>query len=490
MAIDTGLGWVEFRPRMNRLLVIDDDRDIQYSFERQFSGLGWEIDFAASGEEGLKAVAKEVPDAVLLDVRLGAGMDGLEALRRLRRAHPHLPVVMMTAHGTTQTAIGAMREGAFDYLVKPFDVERMRQVIGSALQASRVMRERVSYQPLLQKEEYDQGIIGKTPEMQEVYKLIGQVSRGDAPVMITGETGTGKELVARAIVQHGSRAEKPFLAINCAAIPEALIESELFGHERGAFTGAVERRIGKFEQCHTGTLFLDEIGDVPLATQSKLLRVLQEGELTRVGSNEGVRVDVRILAATHADLEKAVAEKRFREDLYYRLNVVRIRLPALRERLGDLPLLVDYFLTRREGKGGKGPKAISREALKRLASYPWPGNVRELQNTIERAAVVCHTPVISAGDLQFAERSVPEGASASRPESDGGIEAALNTLFREAKRDPKLKLVAFAERALIARALVSCEGNQVRAAKMLGMTRATLRKRIEKFGIRKSMRVE
>jgi two-component system nitrogen regulation response regulator GlnG len=475
---------------MSRLLVIDDDPDIRYSFERQFSGLGWEIAFAASGEEGLKAVAKGVPDAVLLDVRLGAGMDGLEALRRLRAAHAHLPVVMMTAHGTTQTAIGAMREGAFDYLVKPFDVERMREVIGSALQASRAMRERVSYQPLLQKEEYDEGIIGKAPAMQEVYKRIGQVSRSDAPVMITGETGTGKELVARAIVQHGPRAGKPFLAINCAAIPEGLLESELFGHERGAFTGALDRRVGKFEQCHGGTLLLDEIGDMPLATQAKLLRVLQEGELVRVGGNEAVRVDVRFIAATHADLEKAVAAKKFREDLYYRLNVVRIRLPPLRERLVDLPLLVDYFLARLARGGGKAaPRAVSREALKRLAAHPWPGNVRELQNAVERAAVVGSAEVLSAGDFQLGQFSAAPAAGGARAEGGGDLEGALDVLFREAARDPKLKLVSFAERALIARALAACGGNQVRAAKMLGITRATLRKRVERHGIRKTMQV-
>ncbi len=472
---------------MSRLLIIDDDPDVRYSLERLFSGDGWEMAFAASGEEGIDAAVKRAPDAVLLDVRLGAGMDGLEVLRGLRREHPHLPVVMMTAHGTTQTAIEAMREGAFDYLVKPFDAERMREVIASALRASRAMRGKVSYPPLSRKEEHDESIVGKTRAMQEVYKRIGQVSGSDAPVMITGETGTGKELVARAIVQHGVRAKKPFLAINCAAIPEGLIESELFGHERGAFTGAVERRIGKFEQCRGGTIFLDEIGDMPLATQAKLLRVLQEGELTRIGGRETVRAEVRILAATHADLEKAVAEKRFRQDLYYRLNVVRIHLPPLRERLEDLPLLVEDFLARRAREEGRPLKTVSREAFKRLAAHAWPGNVRELQNVIERATVACPTEIISAGDLQFGAPSAADGSS--RAEAGSALDAALNALFLEASRDPKLKLIAFAERALVTRALARCGGNQARAARLLGMTRATLRKRIERYGIQRSVQV-
>ncbi len=470
------------------ILVIDDEEDIHYSFERSFAPMGWKLSFASNGEEGLKLLARQAPDVVVMDIRM-SGLDGLETLKRLRQSQPHLPVVMMTAHGTTQTAIEAMKYGAFDYLIKPFEVEQMQRVIAAALKASRDMREKVSYQPLLRKEEYDQGIIGKTRAMQEVYKLIGQVSASDAPVMITGETGTGKELVARAIVQHGPRAGKPFLAINCAAIPENLLESELFGHERGAFTGASERRIGKFEQCHGGTIFLDEIGDMPLATQAKILRVLQEGEVTRLGSNQSIKVNVRFLAATHADLEKAVEERKFREDLYYRLNVVRIRMPPLRERLGDLPLLVDYFLERVARRAGAKPKRLTSEAMEQLATHAWPGNVRELQNVIERASVVCTAAGISLKDVHFQETS----ATSSKKEVSGAapvaLDAAMDVLFREAARDPKFRLIPWAERALVTRALVQVRGNQVQAARMLGITRATLRKRIEKFGIHHQIRV-
>jgi two-component system nitrogen regulation response regulator GlnG len=472
------------------ILIVDDDKDIHYSFKRNFDSLGCPLLFASSGEEALKLVARKAPAIVVMDVRM-AGLGGLETLKRLHRSHPCLPVIIMTAYGTTQTAIDAMKDGAFDYVIKPFEVPRMQGLIEAALKASRDMNERVSYQPLLQKEEYDQGIVGKSASMQEVYKRIGQVSSSDVPVMITGETGTGKELVARAIVQHGARAGRPFLAINCAAIPENLLESELFGHEKGAFTGATERRIGKFEQCDTGAIFLDEIGDMPLAVQAKLLRVLQDGEIARVGSSQSMKVNVRFLAATHQDLDEMVRNKTFREDLFYRLNVVRIHLPPLRERMEDLPLLIDYFLTRHVRKSDGPSKRISREALERLQAHPWPGNVRELENLILRAAVLSSSTAIGAQDLVLEEetscRSTPAGAK--RKTSDD-LEEALDVLFRKAASDPKFKLIAATERMLVTRALALAKGNHVQAAKLLGITRATLRKRIEKFGIRCEVKVK
>ncbi len=470
---------------MSTVLVIDDEGDIHYSFQRNFSTVGWNLLFASSGEEGLKVIAKQSPSVVVMDVRM-AGMDGLETLKQIRQSYAHLPVIIMTAHGTTQTAIEAMKYGAFDYLIKPFDVERMQQVINQALKASHDMREKVSYQPLLQSEEYDEGIIGKTEAMQKVYKLIGQVSGSDVPVMITGETGTGKELVARAIVQHSLRTNQPFLAINCAAIPENLLESELFGHEKGAFTGATERRIGKFEQCDKGTLFLDEIGEMPMATQAKLLRVLQEGELVRLGSNQTIQVNVRFIAATNQELEKSVAAKTFREDLYYRLNVVRIHLPPLRERTEDIPLLVEYFLKRLSKRKGSPPPSITRDVLDAIAAHRWPGNVRELQNIIERAFVVCKANTITSKDLfqDAAPSDKPPAPSLAAP-SEHPLDDALDMLFEEARRDPKLKLLPWCERMLITRALSKTHGNQVQAANMLGITRATLRKRVEKFGIKR-----
>jgi two-component system nitrogen regulation response regulator GlnG len=416
---------------------------------------------------------------------------GLDTLRKLRELDPKLLVIMMTAYGTTQTAIEAMKLGAYDYVLKPLEVPKLKALIESALKTARDMREVVSYQPLLASEDHAEGIVGKSEPMQQVFKLIGQVSQSDATVLITGESGTGKELVARAIYHHSRRAEKPFLAINCAAIPEHLLESELFGHEKGAYTGAVERRIGKFEQCDQGTIFLDEIGDMPLSTQTKILRVLQNGEFQRVGGNQTFHVDVRVVAATNKHPEQLIAVKKFREDLFYRLNVVRIHLPPLRERPEDIRLLVDYFLQQFLKSGttpGKVTK-ISTEALKILDKSPWPGNVRELENVIERAAVVARGDSILPKDLP---REVREPQAVAVPPEDlaAAIDAAVRPLYALAKKDPKLKIMAVVERELIARALIETNGNQVQAARLLGITRATLRKRIDKFRIAKRLEVK
>ncbi|MBI3874583.1 MAG: sigma-54-dependent Fis family transcriptional regulator, partial [Verrucomicrobia bacterium] len=328
---------------MNKLLLIDDEADVQYSFRRIFDSPDVELTTASSGEEGLRLLPKLKPDLVITDVRMG-GMNGLETLRRIRQLDAKVPVIMMTAYGTTATAIEAMKLGAYDYLLKPFDVPKLKQIVGDALNAARAMRQVVSYEPLLESEDYDLGIVGRSEAMQNVFKLIGQLAASDATALITGESGTGKELVARAIYSHSKRAGQSFLAVNCAAIPENLLESELFGHEKGAFTGAHTQRIGKFEQCNRGTIFLDEIGDMSLPTQTKILRVLQSGTFERVGGNQPIEVDVRCIAATNKPIEQAVAQKEFREDLFYRLNVVRIQMPALRERREDIRLLVNYFL--------------------------------------------------------------------------------------------------------------------------------------------------
>src|SRR5687767_1244574 len=330
---------------MSKLLLIDDETDVQYSFQRIFDSPEIELTTASSGEEGLKLVPKIKPDLVIMDIRMG-GMNGLGTLRRIRQLDSRLLVILMTAYGTTQMAIEAMKLGAYDYLLKPFDIPRLKEIVTNALKAAQDMRQVVSYQPLLESEDYDVGIVGRSQAMQSVFKLIGQVSSSDATALITGESGTGKELVARAIYHHSRRAEQPFLAINCAAIPEQLLESELFGHERGAFTGANVQRIGKFEQCNHGTIFLDEIGDMPLGPQTKILRVLQSGTFERVGGNQSIKVDVRVIAATNKPLNEAVAKRTFREDLFYRLNVVQIELPALRDRKEDIPLLVNYFLSK------------------------------------------------------------------------------------------------------------------------------------------------
>src|SRR5688572_18774558 len=309
--------------RMDKLLLVDDEADVQYSFRRIFDSPEIELSTASSGEEAIQTIPRVQPDLVVMDVRMG-GMNGLETLRRIRQIDTKLPVIMMTAYGTTQTAIEAMKLGAYDYLLKPFDVPKLKEIIFNALKAARDMKTVVSYQPLLESEDYEAGVIGRSEAMQKVFKLIGQLAASDATALITGESGTGKELVARAIYHHSGRSNRPFLAINCAAIPETLLESELFGHERGAFTGATAQRIGKFEQCDGGTLFLDEIGDMSAATQTKILRVLQDGSFERVGGNQPIKANVRVIAATNKALDQAVAQGKFREDLFYRLNVVRI----------------------------------------------------------------------------------------------------------------------------------------------------------------------
>jgi two-component system nitrogen regulation response regulator GlnG len=480
--------------KMSKLLLIDDEEDVRYSFQRIFDSPEIELATASSGEEGLKVIPKFKPDLVLMDVRMG-GMNGLETLRRIRAADPRLLVILMTAYGTTQTAIEAMKLGAYDYLLKPFDVPKLKEIIGNALKAARDMKQVVSYEPLLESEDYELGIVGRSEPMQQVFKLIGQVAATDATALITGESGTGKELVARAIYHHSDRNQQPFLAVNCAAIPEQLLESELFGHERGAFTGATMQRIGKFEQCNHGTIFLDEIGDMTPATQTKILRVLQSGTFERVGGNQPLQVDVRVIAATNKHLEQAVAARQFREDLFYRLNVVRIHIPPLRDRRSDIPLLVNYFLEKIAREQERPPKSIAASVIKSLEKYHWPGNVRELENAIRRALVMAKSDAILLGDLP-PEISGQIGAGAPPLATTVGETTATDAaalarqLFQWAKRDPKLKVIPAVERELVIQALKETGNNQVHAAKMLGITRATLRKRIEKFGIQRELNVK
>jgi two-component system nitrogen regulation response regulator GlnG len=489
---------------VSKLLLIDDEEDVRYSLQRIFDSPEIELATAASGEEGLKLIPKVKPDLVLMDVRMG-GLNGLETLRRIRAADPRLLVILMTAYGTTQTAIEAMKLGAYDYLLKPFeDVTRLKNIITNALKAARDMREVVSYQPLLESEDYELGIVGRSEPMQQVFKLIGQVAATDATALITGESGTGKELVARAIYHHSNRNRQPFLAVNCAAIPEQLLESELFGHEKGSFTGATSQRIGKFEQCNQGTIFLDEIGDMTPATQTKILRVLQSGTFERVGGNQPIQVDVRIIAATNKNLEQAVAARQFREDLFYRLNVVRIQIPPLRERRDDLPLLVNYFLEKIAREQQRSPKSVAANVSKALKKYHWPGNVRELENAIRHAHVMTKSDAILLGDLPpeisgqgSGSGSLPDAPDASRGERALPGEAAASDaaalarqLFQWAKREPKIKIIPAVERELVIQALKETNNNQVHAAKLLGITRATLRKRIEKFGIQRELNVK
>ena len=486
---------------MDKLLLIDDENDVRYSFKRIFSSPDLILETAASGEEGIEVIKTFKPDLVLMDVRMG-GMSGLETLRLIREDDAKLPIIMMTAFGTTQTAIEAMKHGAYDYLLKPFDVPKLKQIVADALKAARDMKEVIAVEPLLESEDYDMGIVGRSQSMQEVFKTIGQLAGSDATALITGESGTGKELVAKAIYHNSQRNDRAYLPINCAAIPENLLESELFGHEKGAFTGATSQRIGKFEQCHQGTIFLDEIGDMTLATQAKILRVLQNGTIERVGGEKSIRVDVRIVAATNKKLEEAVAGNEFREDLFYRLNVVRVNLPPLRERSEDIPLLIDYFLKVIAESEGSKVKSILETAQSALLNYSWPGNVRELENVMRRTIVMAKGDAIRLNDLQKDLQSNTKSAfeidkknlnhselSASNAASID-ISALAGTLFQWAKSQPDLAILPAVERELVAHALRETNGNQVRASKLLGITRATLRNRIEKFGIKQAVSVQ
>jgi DNA-binding NtrC family response regulator len=498
------------------ILIIDDDDDLRYSLKRVLSSKGYQLEEASSGEEGIKKAQAVDPQLIFLDNRMG-GMSGLETLQHLRGVVPKAMIVLMTAYGTTQTTIEAMKFGAFDYVMKPFDPKRIIALAESALAAAHDLgkAEAASAQKTPVEELPEQEIVGTSPSMQAVFKTIGQVAASDVTVMITGESGTGKELIARAIFQHSLRSKKPFIAVNCAAIPDNLIESELFGHEKGSFTGATTQRIGKFELCDGGTIFLDEIGDMALATQTKILRALQEGEIQRVGGSETIKVNVRMVAATNKPLEEMVKEKTFREDLYYRLNVVRIRLPALRERPGDIPQLIEFTLRRLARENKTQAHKISPEAIAMLSHYSWPGNVRELENVIYRSAVMAQGETILTKDLPVeivaavASVDVEQKFTEAQTETSGGIEADVGVVEVVETRNEDLPVEAassvpdfergmdeaFAacypandklllevfEKAVIKRMLKATEGNQVEASKVLGITRATLKKRVDLY---------
>ncbi len=468
---------------MSTILIIDDDDQLRKSFERLLREEGYTVESAASGEAGLKIIGNQVPDLVILDIRL-PGMSGLETFKRVHEIESKLPVIMMTAYGTTESAIEATKQGAFDYILKPFEIPDMLSVIGQALEAGRFMRSPVALDAAPQKA-LREAIIGRSKAMQDVYKSVGRVATTDATVLIRGESGTGKELVARAIYQHSLRAEKPFLVINCVAIPENLLESELFGYERGAFTGASHRRVGKVEQANGGTIFLDEIGDMPFGIQAKILRLLQERSIERLGGRETIPVDVRIIAATNRDLETALAEGRFREDLYYRLKVVTIWLPPLRERPGDISLLTDYFLSRFSAETSVDNPGITNEAKAVLNTYPWPGNVREIGNTMQKALIFNRGAPISQRDISQAisGKGGPNGVSTAE-----GVQAV-----REWVRE---LLVGGTEKDLfdwcmdrfasivIGETLNLTGGNRSKAAELLGLSRPTLHSKIEKYNLR------
>ena len=479
-----------------KILIVDDDKDLRYSLKRALGGQGWTVLEADSGERGVEVAKREQPQVVLLDNRMG-GMSGIETLQLLRGAAPRAMAILMTAYGTTQTAIEAMKFGAFDYVMKPFDQAKLVALVGKALQAGRDLASAgTGKSSRIDPADLAEGIVGNSEPMQAVLKSIGQVAASEATVLVTGESGTGKELVARSIHRHSLRAKGPFVAVNCAAIPENLIESELFGHEKGAFTGATAQKPGKFELCDGGTIFLDEIGDMSLPTQTKVLRAIQEGEIQRVGGTTTIKVSVRLVAATNKDLEAMVASRQFREDLYYRLNVFRIRLPALRHRKTDIPLLVDYMLQRQSAAKKQRPKRLTTEALDALLAYDWPGNVRELENVVQRANVLAKGETILAKDLPpdvlSPRKAAPAAAPAAgtvpaatpegvAPPAAAGLTGAYDAIYRQLRSGDGRDILATIELDMIRRAMEETRGNQLRSALILGINRSTLKKRLNEM---------
>jgi two-component system nitrogen regulation response regulator GlnG len=467
------------------ILVVDDEEGVRWALTKALERAGYRVALAADGPAGLAAAAAPGVDLVLLDVRL-PGQDGLEVLRAIRRQRADLPVIMMTAYGTLQVAVEAMKLGAYDYIGKPFDMDEVLLVVEKALQAQALAREVTQLRQQLEAPVVLGGIVGASPAMQPIFKAVGRVAGTDLTVLLRGESGTGKELIARAVHENSRRKGGPFVPVNCAAIPRELLESDLFGHERGAFTGAVTARRGRFEQAEGGTIFLDEIGDMDLSLQTKLLRILQERRIERVGAESSLPVDVRIIAATNQDLEGAVTRRAFREDLFYRLNVVAIHLPPLRDRREDIPALAAHFLASFAAEQHADPKVCSPETLQLLQSYGWPGNVRELENVVKRAAALSPTSLLLPDHLPDALRvkaSPAEGLVRGAPFPLDWIQGELTRLAGE--KDGRLHehFVACLERPLIGAVLRRTGGNQVKAAELLGINRNTLRKRIRELRI-------
>jgi two-component system nitrogen regulation response regulator GlnG len=469
---------------MATLLLVDDDPAmLQDQIAHALGPQGLRIEVARTAEDGLRQAAAAPPDVILLDVNL-PDLPGLDAYQRFRQIDGRIPVIFITWAATADTAIEAMKQGAYDYLFKPLDLARLRNVVIQALELGSLMRRPAMVTETLPTEDGGDAIIGRCPAMGEVYKAIGRVAGQNVIALITGESGTGKELVARAIYQHSPRARAPFLAINCAAIPESLLESELFGHEKGAFTGADRKRVGKFEQCNGGTLFLDEIGDMPLATQAKILRLLHEQRFERVGGNETVRTDVRLIAATHRDLKTWSEQGRFRHDLFYRLSVFTIPLPPLRERGDDLPMLVQHFLRRFSRELGREIVDITPDALELLRRCPWPGNIRELQGVLKQAILQGTGNVLISAFLPESLRAPPD-ASGQVPgtETDVSFQAFILQRLQEGATTLSAEAHQHLDRLLLRLALRHTGGNQVQAARLLGISRQTLRAKSRELGL-------
>ena len=462
------------------VLLIEDDPGIALTLRRVLQAEGCATCLETRGDDGLARAGREPFDLIVTDLKL-PGLSGLDLVQHLHAAKPRLPIILMTAFGTTETAIEATKRGAYEYLVKPFEIPEFLAVVGKAVAHSRLVSEPVRWG--LDQPGSGSALIGQGRLMRAIYKEIGRVAARPVNVLICGETGTGKELIARAIYQHSDRAQAPFVAINCAAIPETLLESELFGHERGAFTGAEVRRIGRFEQADHGTIFLDEIGDMSPSTQVKLLRVLQEKCLQRLGGKENLAVDVRVIAATHRDLQAAMREKQFREDLYYRLSIVVLKLPPLRERKEDIPELVRYFLQKYAAEYGLEPPSILPEAVQFLQGQTWPGNVRELENALRKALLLARDFTIEAEHVRAALHPPAGGDQAPQQRLSHFIGEQLAAADRGELTDVHARVLGAVERELFGQAIELARGNQAKAARWLGISRLTMREKLIQFGL-------
>ncbi|HTB73136.1 MAG TPA: sigma-54 dependent transcriptional regulator [Polyangiaceae bacterium] len=464
-------------PERKQVLIVDDEPNLRKILSAQLTRDGYDALTAEDGEQGLHLLREHHIDLVITDLKMPK-VDGMTLLRRALEIEPELPVVLITAHGTIDTAVEALKRGAFDFVTKPFDKDEVRQIVAKALKTRELRGADATPAPSGARF----GIIGSSQGIAELYAILERVADTPTTVLITGESGTGKELVARALHEHSSRKDKPFIKVNCAAIPKELIESELFGYERGAFTGAVASKPGRFELANGGTLFLDEIGEIPIEMQVKLLRALQESEFERVGGIKTIRVDVRLVAATNRDLKKLIAAGSFREDLFYRLNVVPIRLPALRERTGDIPLLAEHFLTKFNERLRKKVEGLDADATEVLVQYPWPGNIRELENVIERAVLFCDESKLHAKDLPPDVRGIPVIANVPLPEAD--LHAAL---AGEGGLKGHVKVaMSRLEKELVSRALQQTNGNVTHAARLLKISRKGLQLKMKELGLREA----
>jgi two-component system nitrogen regulation response regulator GlnG len=481
----TGRIYLEAESIMPELLVIDDDPLTLECFQYLFPKGQVSVRTAESASEGLAMFRKHTSDVLVLDIRL-PDLSGLEAFQRFHEIDARVPIILMTGHGRAETAIDAMRLGAYEYVLKPLDPASLREIITRAIDISKLMRVPATMAEADSPNDSSDILIGRCGAMQEVYKAIGRVASQDVTVLILGESGTGKELVARAIYHYSKRSHGRFLAINCAAIPENLLESELFGHEKGAFTGADRRRIGKFEQCNGGTLFLDEIGDMTPLTQTKILRVLQDQCFEPVGGNESIRTDVRVIAATNGNLQELIAAGLFRNDLYFRLNIYTIKLPPLRERDGDLPLLVDHFVRRISRELGKSVRIVARETQEILDRYAWPGNVRELQSVLKQAILQATGPVLVPEFLpeylRGTSSAIPLPSTAGRTEFPDLLRF-VQTRLAETPTELHADFQAATERVLFLEVLGHVANNFTQAARILGISRATLRNKLNLLGI-------